>query len=317
MANTTESVTPCSDRWNFDEVWKVVLWSVFFGIESLVIFVVNSLALFIFQKRTFLVKKSTYLLINLTIADFLVGITAFLCIPVIIFDSEYLSAFHILSIPIPLFGSLFFMTAIAVERVYATFRPFRHRFLAKRNYLVVIAFIWSLVGVISMLIFAAFGLRVWNKSSTRKPDLVIKMLSVLLSAISLIVICICYVSLWVKIRFFKTMNFQNLRTIHENNKLAKTLFIMTIISLLAWLPKIGSIGLNKKYTCVKDKSITVASFSILFMNSFINFVVYLIRMREFKNELENLIRRCSNVDMSCTERNRPIRPRSNRVEDAL
>lgn len=317
MNSTTGLATRCDDR--LTELWKLVLFLMVFGIESIVIFVVNAFALLVFHKRTFLIKRSTYLLINLTIADFLVGISAFLFMPANIIDSQYLTSFHTLAVPIPLFGSLFFMTAIALERVYATFKPLRHRFLSKKKYLAVITFIWCLVGVISAFIFVAFGMRVWKKSASNymdKAKVIVKTISVISSGISLAIISISYLSLWIKIRFFKDLNFQNLRTIKENNKLAKTLFIITVISILTWLPILISVSLSKGSYCGDEKITKRASYAILFLNSIINFVVYLIRMPEFKNELVRMLRgKCCSRDTNHSRRNRPVR--RNQVEDTL
>lgn len=314
MNSTTHLTTLCDNK--LKELWELVLFLIIFGIESFIIFVVNALAILVFLKRTFLVKRSTYLLINLTIADFLVGIPAFLFIPANIINSQYLKSIHSLVIPLPLFGSLFFMTAIAMERVYATFRPLKHRFLSKTKYFTVIGFIWVLVGVISGFIFVAFGMEVWKKSTSNYMDTaggIVTTISVICCVISLAIISISYFSLWIKIRFFKNLNFQNVRTIRENNTFAKTLFIITVISILTWLPILASVSLSKGLSCDEEKITKTSSYTILFLNSVINFVVYLIRMPGFKSQLVRMLRgKCCSRDLNHFQRNQLIR--TNQVE---
>ncbi|EDO30116.1 predicted protein [Nematostella vectensis] len=114
----------------------------------------------------------------------------------------------------------------------------------------------------------------------------------------LAVITICYVSIWIKMRFGKT--FDNEQASRNNAKLAKTLSIVTLITLACYLPY--TIYLSILYgmgTSTWATPVTLLVFQMLLVsNSFWNVLVYSIRIPEFRKELCNLARQCA-ICTSC------------------
>lgn len=251
---------------------------------GIVITVGNSIAVAVFLRKSFLVKKSSYLLVNLTIADLLVGVTGVVFGILIVSDSFFNmtgTEFIFLVTSVMLFkllASLISLVVISFERVFAVFWPFHHRLAKRCHYFTAIAFVWFASVVISVIFVVTEGLM---KKTQRN-----NFLSPIFVA-SLILISLSYLSIWIKLTFFT--KFRRCRTIQENSKLVKTLFMVTAVSLGTWLPE-----------CIGEfveisQSLKIAALTILQSNSIINIVVYLFRMPEFKKELKYMFFECKLV----------------------
>lgn len=112
------------DSWN-------ILWSICFGIVAFLIIVGNAFTIFIFSKRK-LRKRPHILLINLAIADLMVGLVS---IPIFVtFHNSYMTRLLLLVFDCAdmLVGlaSVFIIAVISLERMHAIGKPLRHRFLS-------------------------------------------------------------------------------------------------------------------------------------------------------------------------------------------
>ena len=139
---TDEVISPQEDR----------IWFAVFVTECIVIFIINVFTLIVFARNRHLRKRSTYLIINLTVADLLVGVVTG---PLIIFESDILGrnlkhgegfswqAFIILVSDF-LFqvASLANITLISFERLHATIYPFRHCLIGEWAYFKIIICSW-------------------------------------------------------------------------------------------------------------------------------------------------------------------------------
>lgn len=259
-------------------------WFVAFGAEAVVIVVGNFITILAFATRKASKKRKFILLINLSIADLLVG-----AIPLPLYLAYLGSMLSFWQIPwgraleITLFGvdvllgfaSVVTLTVISLERVYATVVPVGYRGLKRRNYWYSVAVIWfvaiSTAGVCLVSNFAFKSLEIATYVS-------MSLLSVFCTVIS-----VSYVTIWYRIKS-KRRNMRQ-RTNEYENKLALTVFIVTITSLAAWLPFVivnvlfvfSSVHLNFNFVYFSKV--------LHYGNSFVNPIVYSLRMPEFRTSV--------------------------------
>ncbi|XP_066030054.1 D(3) dopamine receptor-like [Pocillopora verrucosa] len=129
---------------------ECITWMVVGLTESVTKIALNSLTVIAFCRDRNLCKRSTYLVISLAVADMLSGgispVYLFYNVGVMCNFWRYNSK-HWHKIPVVLIiwflvCSLTNMTVIPIERLNATFWPFRHRMIKKSVYWVLIIAIW-------------------------------------------------------------------------------------------------------------------------------------------------------------------------------
>ncbi|RMX50353.1 hypothetical protein pdam_00006945, partial [Pocillopora damicornis] len=121
-----------------DPVHSSNAWIVLFIAESIVIVISNALTLLAFAKIRHLRKRSTYLIINLAVADLLVGALT-VPISVLYFRKDedrvlYLGVLKTTIIFIFPLASQVNLCLISMERLHATLFPFRHCLIGKWFY---------------------------------------------------------------------------------------------------------------------------------------------------------------------------------------
>ena len=180
-----------------------------------------------------------------------------------------------------LLTSLTNITVISLDRMHATFRPFRHRVIKKWVYGVTISVVWVLAAMISTAIMMLLLFdKEWSHYQYLWPSY---------SLLCLFVICACYASIIVKICCGARP--QHHGAARRQRKLTVTLLIMTIVSLLLWLPYAVATFVYYTTDSIRSLSLTKrirlnSSLLLLFYtNSFVNPVVYTIRMPEFRKAL--------------------------------
>ena len=279
---------------------ECIAWLTVFITESVAIVIVNFLTIIVFIKTRGLRKRSMYLVINLAVADMFVGgyvgawnffNTGVLCN----FWQYNLSYFglwhHVIFAVLRTFilTSATNLTAISLERLHATFRPFKHLLIKKWVFGGAIALIWVTAGLYSIVFQVIWELRDLNLFNY-----------FLVSYVSFISIClffiiVSYVSIAVKINCGARP--QHHGAVSREKKLTKTLFIMTVVSLMLWLPRVVLLYLF----WLGDSSVTSLSLStqfnlyndflfLFFANSLVNPILYSFRMPEFKRALVSLLR---------------------------
>ena len=117
--------------------------------------------------------------------------------------------------------SLTNMTVISLERLNATFWPFRHRTIKKSIYWVLIIAIW-----VTTLLFSCASRMIHHYA--HKRDYYFYTLVSFIS-ICLLVICVSYVFIFVKLRFGNQPRHQG--TANRERKLTVTLFTVASLSL--------------------------------------------------------------------------------------
>ena len=276
---------------------ECITWLAVFLTVSAAIVTVNLLTIVLFIKNGSLRTRAMYLVINLTVVDMLVGGFSHFFLFQHLSDAcdimkmnlspERIVIVTFLHLWFPL-TSLTNIAAISLDRLHATIRPFRHRLIKKWVYGVTIAGVWVLAAIISTA--SALLAEYWGKWSYH--------IYVWQSwcCLCLIVICVSYSSIAVK--FLCGAHPQHHGAASRQRKLTITLFIMTIVSLLMWLPHaviaifIHSSASSRMSRLSPEESFRLNySLKVLFvMNSLVNPIVYAIRILEFRKSLLTLLK---------------------------
>ena len=267
---------------------ECIAWLTVFMTESVAILTLNILTIIVFIKNRSLRKRSMYLVINLAVADMFVGgctdITYFvsfgeLCSFWNIRRLPPIVALYIMRLFVP--ASLTSLTAISLERAHATFRPFRHRIIKKWVFGFIITIIWVTSGMLEIAMYLLLN-----------PESVGKIRS-LFNGFCLFVICVSYVSIVVKISC--GAHPQHHGATSRERKLTKTLLIVTVISLLLWLPftifTVLSVYLPFFISYRVGLHLIHAFIVLFYANSLVNPILYAVRMPDFKRALVSLFRR--------------------------
>ena len=266
---------------------ELFFWTVIFAVESLLIIVGNIITIIVFWKLRCVLKKTYCLLINLTVADLIVGFSAIELIVNrninILKISEELPWRGFLALTVfSGTASLATLLLVAVERCYAIVYPFRHRALRTRIYINGVVVVWL------MSILVAF-IRL-SPTVFSSPVITVTSLWILtcLAASGVFTICFLYIAIW---KLSKKEDPRISRDKREQSKrLAKTLFIVTATSVVTWLPFAVTFVLphhiRNQYNCAVHSASYVGRFTQL-ANSLLNPMIYCFRMPEFSRILKH------------------------------
>ena len=212
---------------------------------------VNLLSIILFIKNSNLRTRAMYLVINLTVADMFVGGAATFAVVFHFFlygcevgnkfrfrskqfftPQEWQPFLVLLMIDIWLtLTSVAGIAVISLDRMHATFRPFRHRNIKKWAYGVTIAGVWILTAMI-VIPLPLISLYVNLQQQWQLVFALFLWLSY--CCLCLIVICVSYTS--IALKFWCGTRPPSHGAANRQRKLTVTLFIMTIVSLLLFLP---------------------------------------------------------------------------------
>ena len=272
---------------------ECIIWFAAFLAVAVAIVTVNLLSIILFIKTSNLHTRGMYLVINLTTADMLVGALSTINLLSLLINTDIVCKTVTVRLPwegymitwflfywFPL-TSLTNIAVISLERMHATFRPFRHRVIKKWVYGVTISVVWVLAGMISTAILVP---KLFDQEWSHRQFLWQAYCLLCLS-----IICACYASVIVKICCGARP--QHHGAARRQRKLTVTLLIMTIVSLLLWLP--FAVATFVYYTTDSIRSLSYTkrmrlntSLLLLFYtNSFVDPVVYTIRMPEYRKAL--------------------------------
>ncbi|XP_078364243.1 trace amine-associated receptor 5-like [Oculina patagonica] len=252
-------------------------WIVIFGVESLVITLGNIITIIVFSKNRSQLKRTCYLLINLSVADLMVGVGTIE--EMLTYSSCSTSWADYIALN-EFFGcaSISFLALISLERLYAIVWPFRIWATSTRNYICSIGVAWIFSGI-----FAAVRVILnATASSTSISKSFFTWFPPMYMLVCLITISCAYSVIW----FCSKKEDPRLPLDRQkrNKELAKTLFIVTLLSVITWLP--FTVAYTLRYTS-KGYIFNVARFLQL-ANSFINPIVYCLRMPLFRTTLRTM-----------------------------
>ena len=257
---------------------------VIFVLEAATIIIGNVFTIFVFKTQSGLhLKRTCLLLINLAVADLLVGVGE-----VVVLITHKISGSRIgllnLSFSFQAFGSctsLMFLALISLERVYAVFWPLRHRVISAQAYIFSITIVWVIGlsnGVLNML--TVYHSQVDIIYATVAGDLLL--------IFCLGVICAGYLSIRSRLYAKKPelQAFHTRSTRELNLRLSKTFYIVIAVSLFVWLP--GFVVYTISAFCWQCFSPTILRIvnALHLANSMVNPFVYSFRMKIFQDSLK-------------------------------
>ncbi|XP_068723440.1 substance-K receptor-like [Montipora capricornis] len=258
--------------------WLAVLCTI--GIATVT---VNGLAVIVYLKEPSLRKRSMYLVISLAIADLCIG---GISLSKDAFDSGHKcnlwkshlssSGKRILIAVYWLFpvASVTNLAVISLERMHATFRPFKHRLVKKWIFGASAAFVWF-----PAVLNSSACMYVYAQSDLRKFSFA--PLSIL--ACCLCIILVSYSSIVVKMYCGTRPHHQGAGC--RERKLTKTLFIVTVLSLALLLPYIVSFY----FRTVLSSHLGMFFASLAYANSLVNPILYVYRIPEFKRAMSSFL----------------------------
>ena len=261
---------------------KGLTWKIIYMCESAVIFILNSFTLIAFARNRHLRKRTMYLVINLTVADLLVGGVS---IPLSSFvkpGEERPILKHTVGLSQSLFclATLINLLLIALDRLHATLFPFRHCLIGGSFYCKVIAGNWLVALLIACTIYIVYLL------FQMLPECAFVCIILIIA----IIIIVCYVSIAMKVNKGKTYH-HHLGAISSETKLSLTLFIMTAASVLTilllnilWAFECA----NKCPEKVVGRNVLEALTALYFVNSMVNPLIYALRMQAFRKIMKAL-----------------------------
>lgn len=253
--------------------------------EVIVIFLMNTFTLIVFATNQNLRKRTTYLIMNLTAADLLVGTVTAL-------SDEYIPAKHressiILKVLINLFpvSSLANLCLISLERLHATIFPFRHCLIREWIYFKIIIGSWLTALLLSS------GMVVLDSYVSDLTQYAVASYIVL----TLLILAISYVIIIVNVKSSPAS--QPFGAVSSNKKLSVTLFIVAIASVLTILPwAIHAVIPVSLYANAKTVSISYSLLMIFYASSIMNPFIYAIRMQQFRKAVKELLCRKRTLD---------------------
>ena len=273
---------------------QCIPWLVFLIIECLAIVILNLVTVVVFvKKKRQLQRQSTYLIIHLAIVDLLVGLVSGplqiermigLFCPLWNYRRETIwsrrlsfAFLHLFS-----FTSLINLIAVSLERLHATFCPFRHRFVRKWVYRTIIIVIW-LISIVREAV------QIFLRGIVDRV-VINTYFYCLFYAVSLFVICVSYILIVIKARCSRHPQFHT-RSKRER-KLTGTALIVSLASLLCFLPAIIHIAcIRFSSTCLENFDIYMAVLVLFLANSIVNPIIYALRMPGFREGFLQLVNR--------------------------
>jgi len=286
-------------------------WIIAYCIEAIWIIIINILTIVNFYVNRRIFGRSVILLVNLSVADLLFGL-CFLSQGIYnqIYPKEDTIKYYAGNTALEAMvyfcccSSGFCLGLIAIERVIVTFAPFRHRTSGLKPYAVSIAINWT----VSLTV----GLAHYFIPDESIHYLLYVYVSGILSA--LILIIISYTAIFIKVRSQNQIHDRVATQTSQQRErsMAYTLMMVTFCSLSAWLPISVLFALYEIASIQVPVLISGLSFMVLASNSFINTVLYTLRIDDFRKALFQLVCKCSRYRRQRVMQNnlvlRPTRP---------
>ena len=285
MKNLSASTSPLNNSFSsmvINEMLseaQVIAWSCALASEAAVIFLSNllTIVLFTFNKKL-RNKKSLYLVMNMAFADLVWGgasLPLFVYLVTATRSRLYFTEFlTFLQIIFTVFSMSSFTTPalISAERFYAVFWPLKHQTLSTREYKLVILMAWTLATLFSTAYILLFRL---------SPG-AFYAFATLYGLLLIVTICGLNIVIWRKMQ-------QKSVPCHQNRdmqiqRLTKALSLVSVGTLSSWIPAI-IISFLRFFGQNISSNIFLFTYFIYSSSSFINPMVYALRIPEFRQGL--------------------------------
>ena len=271
----------------------VIAFFVIISIETLVVCVGNAFVIFVFWTQcTGSRRRASYLLINLAVADFLIGVTKIpsfitIYIPSLMrkrnmdYLGNYIAAFVILFST----ASVVSLATVSVERTAAVLWPLAHRTSSDRVYVYGIAFIW----MTAMSVFLIYILSLFKVWPLEYAVLALNIVLVL----SILTTCLTYIIIRAHLKCSpQIFNSDQRRSMERNVKLSKTVFLVIALSFACWVPAVILYVIHYVFCkkCIPAEVVMVGTV-LHFANSLVNPIAYTCRLSIFKKTLNRFLKR--------------------------
>ena len=267
---------------------EAIAWCVAFSTEALAVVIINLLTVVIFATNRQLRKRKYYLLFNLAIADFIVGAVAmpyflyifggYYALWKIQWMSGHRIACNFLDI-FSAFSSIISLVMVSLERLFVTFWPFRYCALDRKVYFVSIAFIW----VLATFPPSIYAIRVQNIITIKQQGYI----WIPFIVVVILIICISYVAILIKVRGGTQPQGHGLT--ERNRKLTTSLLILTVVSLVTWMPFIIYNVMTFKANFAIPLNIFYFFKLLHYVNSLVNPIIYAFRIPKFRKAAIDLL----------------------------
>ena len=269
-----------------------ITFVVIFVLEAIIIIIGNTFTVFVFWTQRTHLKRTCLLLINLAVADILVGIAEsillgsekFLRIKGIASDEGNVRwnknpgpAFQLFASSV----SIYFLALVSLERAFAVLCPFRHRTTKTGLYIYSVIVIW----VIGLLTLGLYLVAFYYPPKVKREHVNVTVHFSLF--ISLCVICGSYLKIRNRMRSpAPELDVLSRQSAERNLRLSRTIFVAIAISLVFWIPAIVVyITRELCHRCFPPAMITTVN-ALHLANSMVNPFVYSSRMQIFKDALK-------------------------------
>lgn len=268
-----------------------VTWSVLYSSLAVFTIVGNSLSIAVFLNNSRLRRmRTSLLLINLAVADLLVGAVA---VPmymvfqwpqsIIAQNSTFVISYEAVDL-LTGFASLFSLSVIGLERAFSVFWPHRHRAMGKYPYFAAVLVCWFLSSLQVLLHVL---------TEHKIVDFTVFFYSMMFAlSFVLVVMLATYTAVWYKVRA-RQLELSDRRrnsrvSMEREQKLVLTLAIVTGVFFITWLPfHLLNTTLFFCIPCQKKVKInTIHAIKLLhYSNSFMNLIIYSCRFPDFRRTL--------------------------------
>ena len=266
-----------------------IVFVVIVALEVTIIVMGNVFAIFVFWTQRLRLKRAFYLLINLAVADLLVGLGEALVLATTTIPN---GGTEILKLESPwwafqIFGgstSLMFLALISLERVYAVLWPLRHRVTSARAYIYGVGVIW----VAGLCMSGLLLLTIYH---THVDSLYALLTYVSFSFLSLLVICASYLTIRSRLqRTVLDLDVRRQASAEKTLRMSRTFFIVIAVSLVFWLPSCVMMLIKDFCSCLSLAAVRLVTVLQL-GNSMVNPFVYSFRMPIFQDALKKFLRK--------------------------
>lgn len=276
--NSDDAYEEFEDAESYMSASEIIVWSTTFIIEAIFIILGNILTMLTFLNFKLRQNKPFFFLLNLSLADLLVGafsIPLFVHVFIHYFsgreidDGIYLS--HRSLEAFTQFIAIFSLVLVSLERMYAVVWPLKHRRAKIRSYMICIVFTWVLAAAVPCL----------SHIPVQSIQKLAFYLYFIFHSAALVVICIAYIMVWMWVTCHRS---RIISRHHElDRKLARTLVLVTVVSLVAWIPfQLIYYIVNLCKTCALVPNTPLYFSKMLhYGNSLVNPIVYCFRIPEF------------------------------------
>lgn len=283
--NSSDAVTNKTQMsFNYFSSEELVAWCFGFGVIDSLIIISNTLAIVVFTRSKLLRKRTNYFLLCLAIADMMVGaisLPLFIHTLVVFARGEALkdNTIDVISTSLDIFSgfaSVFALTIISLERLYSVALPSWHRTTPAYVYCILISGIWALAGLQVCIKVLNFEKKITDEATN--------ITTAVFFFVCLIVICLAYIGIWIKV--IQRMHEKTKKTLEKDKRLATTLFLVTAIFIVTWLPFQAFNFFAPELCpagCSKEVFILAYLTKLLqYTNSFINPIIYTFKMPDFR-----------------------------------